>query len=129
MSNETLNCELFFKKFIEFNYTEDEDKKYQKGLKLISEIDKVKEIKGKEELLFYSYVAEIYYYISKIESQRCKISDGNIYNVEAIQDKKNKQFIEKILEYKIKSFNNYKKAFDENIVKRSTEKMKKNKNK
>ena len=96
---------------------------------MISEIDKVKEIKGKEELLFYSYVAEIYYYISKIESQRCKISDGNIYNVEAIQDKKNKQFIEKILEYKIKSFNNYKKAFDENIVKRSTEKMKKNKNK
>ena len=95
MSNETLNCELFFKKFIEFNNTEDEDKKYQKGLKLISEIDKVKEIKGKEELLVYSYVAEIYYYISKIESQRCKISDGNIYNVEAIQDKKINNLLKK----------------------------------
>lgn len=62
---------------------------------MISEIDKVKEIKGKEELLVYSYVAEIYYYISKIESQRCKISDGNIYNVEAIQDKKINNLLKK----------------------------------
>ena len=100
MDIKIIDNELFLKKLYEFNNTEDVDKKYQKGLKLINDIDKVKEPKEKDELLFYSYIAELYYYVSKIESQEYKISDGFHYNVEAIQDKNNKQFVERILKHK-----------------------------
>ena len=124
MDIKIIDNELFLKKLYEFNNTEDVDKKYQKGLKLINDIDKVKEPKEKDELLFYSYIAELYYYVSKIESQTYKISNGSLYNVEAIQDEKNKQFIEKIIRYKMISFDNYQKALDENIIKKSTEKLK-----
>lgn len=124
MNNKIIDNELFLKKLYEFNNTEDVDTKYQKGLKLINDIDKVKEPKEKDELLFYSYIAELYYYVSKIESQTYKISNGSLYNVEAIQDEKNKQFIEKIIRYKMISFDNYQKALDENIIKKSTEKLK-----
>ena len=122
--NKIIDNELFLKKLYEFNDTKDVDKKYQKGLKLINDIDKVKEPKEKDELIFYSYIAELYYYVSKIESQTYKLSNGSIYNVEAIQDEKNKQFVEKIIRYKMISFDNYQKALDENIIKKSTEKLK-----
>ena len=124
MDIKIIDNELFLKKLYEFNNTEDVDKKYQKGLKLINDIDKVKEPKEKDELLFYSYIAELYYYVSKIESQEYKISDGFHYNVEAIQDKNNKQFVERILKHKLISFNNYKKSVDNNIIKKATEKVK-----
>ena len=124
MSNKIINNELFLKEAIEFHNTEDDDKKYQKGLKLINDIDKVKDPNERDELLFYSFIAELYCYMARIESQKYKISDGSHYNVEVIQDENNKQFIEKILKYKMISFDNYKKALDDNIIKKSTEKMK-----
>lgn len=124
MNSKIIDNEVFFKEFIEFHNTEVDDKKYEKGLKLINDLDKVKEPKERDELLFYSYIAEIYYYMSRIESQKHKISDGYHYNVEAIQNEKNKQFIEKVLKYKLISFDNYKKALNEDTIKRSTEKMK-----
>ena len=68
MDNKIIDNELFLKKLYEFNDTKDVDKKYQKGLKLINDIDKVKEPKEKDELIFYSYIAELYYYVSKIIS-------------------------------------------------------------
>lgn len=123
MSNQTIDNELFLKNFIEFLNTEDDNKKYEKGLKLLNDIDKVKEPNERDELLFYSYVAELYYYVARIESQKNKISDGTQYDVEMIQDENNKKIIEKILDYKIKSFNNYKKALDDSIIKKSTEKI------
>ena len=51
MDIKIIDNELFLKKLYEFNNTEDVDKKYQKGLKLINDIDKVKEtIKYVEEI-------------------------------------------------------------------------------
>lgn len=124
MSNGTIKNEQFLKNFVEFNKTKDEIKKYEKGLKLINEIDKVNDPEEKDELLFYSYVAELYYYIARIESQKYKISDGIHYNIEAVQDDNNKQTIEKILKYKMISFDNYKKALDDDVIKRSIAKLK-----
>lgn len=63
--------------------------------------------------------------MSKIESKNCKISDGRKYNIEAVQNDENKQFIEKILKYKVISLENYKKALDEQTIRISTEKLKK----
>ena len=124
MNNKTIENEFFLKKFIDFYNTESEDKKYEKGLKLINDINKVKDPDEKDELLYYSNIAELYYFMSRIESQKCEISDGVQYNVDKIQDDKNKQFVEKILEYKKISFEYYQKALDDNIIKKSTEKMK-----
>lgn len=124
MSNGVIKNEVFLKDFIEFHNTEDDFKKYEKGIRLVNEIDRVNEPEERDELLFYSYVAELYYYIARIESQKYKISDGIHYNIEAVQDENNKQIIETILKYKMISFDNYKKALDENMIKRSIEKMK-----
>ncbi len=124
MNNKMIDNENFLKDFFDFNNTKSEDKKYEKGLKLISDIDKVKSPNEKDELLFYSNVAELYYYMSRIESQKCKISDGFQYSIENIQNEKNKNFVEKILKYKKISFEFYQKALDDNIIRKSTEKMK-----
>ena len=115
MNNKIIDNEIFLKEFIDFFNTKSDDRKYEKGLKLIKDIDKVKD----------SYMAELYYFMSRIESQKYEISDGVQYNIDKIQDDKNKQFVEKILNYKRISFENYQKALDVNIIKKSTERMKK----
>lgn len=116
--------DAFLKEFVKFKNEQDDDAKYKKGLNLIKNIDQVKEPTERDRLLYYSNVAELYYYVARIESQKCGISDGSRYNSEAIQDEKNKQFIEKILKYKLISYENYEKALDNNIIKISKEKMK-----
>lgn len=119
-----MDSEVFLKEFAEFNNIKDDNKKYEKGVKLINNSNNIKEPSEKNKLMFYSNMAELYSYMSKIESKNCKISDGRKYNTEAIQNEKNKQFIEKILKYKVISLENYKKALDAQTIKTSTEKMK-----
>lgn len=124
MNNKLIDNAVFLKEFIEFNNIEDDNKKYEKGLKLINDIEKVKEPNERDELIFYSYIAELFYYMARMESQKYKISNGTNYNVDAIQDENNKEFVDRILKYKMISYDNYKKALDNNIIKKSTEKMK-----
>lgn len=119
-----MDSEVFLKEFLKFNNIKDDDKKYEKGLKLINALNNIKEPNEKDKFLFYSGIAEFYSYMSKIESKNCKISDGRKYNIEAVQNEENKQFIEKILKYKVISLENYKKALDEQTIRISTEKMK-----
>ena len=118
MNNKIIDNAVFLKEFIEFNNIEDDNKKYEKGLKLINDIEKVKEPNERDELIFYSYIAELFYYMARMESQKYKISNGTNYNVDAIQDENNKEFVDRILKYKMISYDNYKKALDNNIIKK-----------
>ena len=119
-----MSIDEFLKECTEYNKMTSEDKKFEKCLKLIDNSSNLGIPDEKDELLYYSFLAELYYYASKIKSVKYKLSNGIIFDVDAILDEKNKQHLEEILEYKIMSFNNYKKSLDNEIIKKSSEKIK-----
>lgn len=114
----------FFIEFREFNNIKSEDEKYKKGMDIIKNITNFKITSQENELFYYSGLAELYYYISKIKSKKYKLSNGFIFEVEAILDEKNKQYLDEVIEYKKISFDNYKKSLNAELIKRCSERLK-----
>lgn len=122
--NNSLKKSNLFKEFNEFSNMESEDEKYKKGMELIDNIASYKTPNEKDELLYYSNLAELYYYISKIKTKKYKLSDGKLFDVNAILEEKNRQYLDEIIKYKIISFDNYKKSLDSKLIKNCIEKIK-----
>ena len=121
--NNLINYSNFFKECNEFHNMDSETKKYEKCLKLIGDTAKIKVPKEKEKLKYYTNLGELYYYLSKIKSQKCKLSDGKVFDINAILEEKNRQYLEEILKYKELSFENYKKSLDNILIKKSIERI------
>lgn len=110
MNNNFINYNEYIKKFHEFNFIKSESEKIEKCSKLLEESFKVQEPTGNEKYIYYYSLAELYHYEAKKESQKNNISNGILFNVDKILEEKNSEFLNRIIEYKEKSLENYKKC-------------------
>lgn len=108
MNNNPTIYDVYIKNFRDFEYIKSENEKIKNCSKLFEESKKVQEPIGDEKYFYYYSLAEIYYYESKKELQKYNFSDGMLFNVEALLEEKNKEYLNKIIKYKEISFENYK---------------------
>lgn len=110
--NNSIIYDNYFKDFYEFDIIRSEKEKFEKCFKLIKDSAKIKEPKEKDKYIYYYSLAELYYCKSKKESQQYNFSDGTIFNVNAILEEKNREYLKKIIKDKEFSFENYLKCWD-----------------
>lgn len=110
--NNSTSYDNYFKNFYEFDIIRSENEKFEKCFKLIEDSAKIKEPKDKDKYIYYYSLAELYYYESRKESQQHNFSDGTIFNVDAILEEKNGEYLKKIIKDKEFSFENYIKCWD-----------------
>jgi hypothetical protein len=105
-SNFIDNCKELF---INWNL---EDRKYEKCLKLIEDAKKINEPKEKRYAFgYYFNLGELYYNISKIKSKKYKLSIDGMFDVNAILEEENREYVDEILKDKELAFDNYTKSF------------------
>lgn len=118
-SNNSTSYSNFARSFFEFNNSS-ENEKYEKCFKLIEDSTKIKVPNENSKLAYYyGCIAELYYYASKKESIRYNFSNGRVFNIDAILEEKNREYLEKIINYKKISLENYLKCLE--IIKNTNE--------
>ena len=106
------NTENFLNECFKYNQMVSEQEKEKKCIELLHEIPNLGKPRKDKELFFYSMLGQIYYDASKIESQEYKFSDGMLFDINTILEESNKKYLEEVLNYKLLSFDNYKKFFN-----------------
>ena len=113
MNNNLISYMNYMKKFQEFDFIRSKNEKIEKCSKLLEESKKINEPEESEKFNYHYSLAELYFYESVKETRDYGFSDGTLFDVDKILDKKNEENINRIMKYKEISFQYYKKCLED----------------